>query len=308
MTICYNTTAPINLVKGGGDYPPCTEKCKLIYKYGLSHCIVTNKDTYLDIKCGSGLNTIIYGGISLQLSSVRLYLKSLNTYDGFHADGELILTHDGGGKNIYICIPVINSEKVGTSSKWFSKVIPFIPSKGGRAEIKVNNFTLDDVIPQSIFYTYEGTFQWGCNDKDEVIIFHKDQAINMKNRDFKTLASVIKNASIAQNTPKQDTISINVNGTINGPGESNPGQGKELTCIPIETGDGKGLLDTLVPSTKGTGSVGEKSAVAAMYFYYYFGIIMGIIVGLIIIAILGYIIKLTLSNRNSSVSSGSGGS
>ena len=71
---CKISTAPINLTKG--TYVACTEKCKLTYKYGLSNCSVTNKGTYLDIQCFSGLNVVKYGGATLTVSNVRLYLNS----------------------------------------------------------------------------------------------------------------------------------------------------------------------------------------------------------------------------------------
>ena len=141
MADCKITTAPINITKG--SYTACTEKCKMTYKYGLSNCSVINKGTYLDIQCFSGLNVVKYGGVNLTVTSVRLYLNSLNTYDGFHADAELIIQHSaGGGKSVYTCIPVVNSEKASSSAKWFSKVIPFTATaKNTGQEISVNNFT-----------------------------------------------------------------------------------------------------------------------------------------------------------------------
>lgn len=292
MTGCQNTTAPINLEKGG-KYQDCTEKCKLIYKYGLSNCVITNKGTYLDIECASAPNVINYGGTNLTVSSVRLYLKSLNTYDGFNADGELIITHTaGGGKNVYICIPIVNNEKSGTSSKWFSKIIPFSPTKKDTSiPINVNNFTLNDVIPQSAFYIYDGgTFSWGCSKSDEMIIFHKDQAINMKNREFKTLSSLIKNeARVIVITPKADEMNFNKKGTSNGPGNSPDAQGKSLTCTPVEDGESKSLYDTIVPSTKGVASLDTSTGMD--FFQKYKDIIIGIIVGLIIIVVIGFIIR-----------------
>jgi carbonic anhydrase len=298
MTGCQNTTAPINLEKGG-KYQDCTEKCKLIYKYGLSNCTVENKGTYLDIECASAPNVINYGGSDLTVSSVRLYLKSLNTYDGFNADGELIITHTaGGGKNVYICIPIVNNEKSGTSSKWFSKIIPFSPTKKNTSiPINVNNFTLNDVIPQSAFYIFDGgTFSWGCNNKDEMIIFHKDQAINMKNREFKTLASLIKSESMVKITPKADEMNFNKKGTSNGPGESPDAEGKSLTCTPVEDGESKSLYDTIVPSTKGVASVDTSTGMD--FIQKYKDLIIGIIVGLIIICILGYIIRKSTNRGN----------
>lgn len=287
MADCKITTAPINITKG--TYAPCTEKCKLSYKYGLSNCSVTNKGSYLDIQCFSGLNVVKYGGTNLTVTSVRLYLKSLNSYDGFHADAELIIQHSmGGGKSVYICIPVVNSEKASSSAKWFSKIIPFTStSKNTGQAISVNNFTLDDVIPESSFYIYDGgTFSWGCNSGDQMVIFHKDQAVNMKNSEFRTLSSLITRSSFNTQTPKKDQMSFNAKGTSGGPGSSGGGaEGKTLTCTPIQDGDGnplgQSLFDSLIPSTKGTGNVDQGQYLLKVLPY--LGIIIGIIIGLLII-------------------------
>lgn len=287
MADCKITTAPINITKG--TYAPCTEKCKISYKYGLSNCSVTNKGSYLDIQCFSGLNVVKYGGTNLTVTSVRLYLKSLNSYDGFHADAELIIQHSmGGGKSVYICIPVVNSEKASGSAKWFSKIIPFTStSKNTGQAISVNNFTLDDVIPESSFYIYDGgTFSWGCNSGDQMVIFHKDQAVNMKNREFRTLSSLITRSSFNTQTPKKDQMSFNAKGTSGGPGSSGGGpEGKTLTCTPIQDGDGnplgQSLFDSLIPSTKGTGNVDQGQYLLKVLPY--LGILIGIIIGMVII-------------------------
>lgn len=306
MADCKITTAPINLTKG--TYAPCTEKCKLSYKYGLSNCSVTNKNTYLDISCFSGLNQVKYGGVNLTVSGVRLYLKSLNTYDGFEADAELIITHTaGGGKKVYICIPVVNNEKASDSAKWFSKVIPYAPTENNTGqEISVSNFTLDDVIPQASFYSYDGgTFSWGCNASDEMIIYHKDQAINMKNREFRTLSSILSRSSMNRQTPKSDEMSFNQTGTSGGPGSAGGGSGgKTLTCTPIEDGDGnplgQSLLDSLVPSDKGSGGYdGQMDKI-----WPWLGVIIGILVGLVIIFALYKLIGFLTAKK---IGGGSGG-
>ena len=307
---CQITTAPINLTKG--TYVACTEKCKLTYKYGLSNCSVTNKNTYLDINCFSGLNKVKFGGLNLTVTSVRLYLNSLNTYDGFHSDAELIIQHSvGGGKSIYICIPVVNSEKASSSAKWFSKVIPFSPTeKNTGQEISVNNFTLDDVIPQASFYIYDGgTFEWGCNASDEMIIYHKDQAINMKNREFRTLSSLLSRSSFNTQTPKSDGMTFNAKGSSGGPGNDSGGgqSGKTLTCTPITEGDGlplgQSLFDTLVPSTLGAGKVDDGQYLLKVLPY--LGIIIGIIIGLLLMGFgFRYLFKYLGKNRSAAATTG----
>ena len=301
---CKITSAPINLTKS--TYPDCTQKCKITYKYGLSNCSVVNKNTYLDISCFSGLNQVKYGGTNLTVTGVRLYLKSLNTYDGNEADAELIITHTAGNKKVYICIPVVNNEKASDSSKWFSKVIPYSPTQNNTGqEISVNNFTLDDVIPQSSFYTYDGgTFSWGCNSSDEMIIFHKDQAINMKNREYRTLSSILSRSSINRQTPKSDQMNFNKIGTSKGPGDSGT-EGKTLTCTPIQDEEGnplgQSLLDTLIPSSKGSGSLnGDMSKI-----FPYIFVIIAVIIGLIIVLGIYKLISF-FTNRNTGGGGGSG--
>ena len=299
------TNAPINL--STSVVQQCSSKCNFEYNYGLASCIVTNKNTYLDISCFSGLNQVKYGGVDLTVSGVRLYLKSLNTYDGFEADAELIITHTAGaGKKIYICIPVVNNEKASDSSKWFSKVIPYSPTENNTGqEISVSNFTLDNVIPESSFYSYDGgTFSWGCNSSDEMIIYHMDQAINMKNREFRTLSSILSRSSMNRQTPKSDQMTFNQTGTSQGAGSSGGSGGKTLTCTPIEDGDGnplgQSLLDSLIPSDKGSGGFdGDMTKILP-----WLGVIIGIIIGLVVIFILYKLISF-LTAKN--VGGGSGG-
>ena len=85
---------------------------------------------------------------------MRLYLNSLNTYDGFEVDAELIITHTAGaGKKVYICIPVVVGEKASDSAKIVCKEIRYAPTENNTGqEISVRNFTLDDVILLATFY------------------------------------------------------------------------------------------------------------------------------------------------------------
>jgi len=177
----------------------------------------------------------------MSVSGVRLYAPSLNTYDGIHADAELIITHQGGGKSLYVCIPVISSKREGSSPEWFSKCIPWAPSKPGRNKsINVSNFTLNDVIPKAAFTVYEnGTFDWNCGQDNVVILFHKNVAITMKKKEYKTLTSLIKKSTYVKSVP--DYLTFNKKGTTFGPGKSTP-KTKSMTCTPITYKDG-----TIIP-------------------------------------------------------------
>lgn len=242
------TNAPINL--STSVVQQCSSKCNFEYNYGLSSCVVTNKNTYLDISSYDGNNTVKSDmiGKSLTVSGVRLYAPSLNSYNGFKSDAELIITHTGGGKTLYVCIPIISSEKAGLSAKWFSQIIPFLAGlkKNDNREIRVSNFTLNDVIPKAPFTIFEnGTFDFGgCAQDNVLILFHKNVAINMKGKDYRDLTKIIGPTSYAlQSNPTN--LQFNSKGTMSGPGGKSGGSaGRSMTCSPINNPDGTPITNS----------------------------------------------------------------
>ena len=317
------TNAPINL--STGITQQCSSKCNLEYNYGLSSCSVTNKNTYLDILAYDGNNTINSDmvGQSLTVTGVRMYAPSLNSYNGFKADAELIITHTGGGKTLYICIPVVTSEKEGLSAKWFSQVMPFLAGlkKNDSNSINVSNFTLNDVIPKAAFTIYEnGTFDFGgCAEDNIIILFHKNVAINMKSKDYRALTKIIVPSSYAPNQSPPKNLQINSVGTTSGPGKKSGGaQGRPMTCTPINNADGTsitGSKKSWVPDGVDGGK--DKAEYYAYVLYYGYGYwILITIAAMIVVGLLGYLLHYVFSKKNntsaspmkssSSSSSGSG--
>jgi len=304
------TNAPINL--STGITQKCSSKCNFEYNYGLSSCIATNKNTYLDISSYDGNNTINSDmvGKSLTVTGVRLYAPSLNSYNGFKSDAELIIMHTGGGKTLYVCIPIISSEKEGLSAKWFSQVIPFLAGlkKNDSNEIRVSNFTLNDVIPKAPFTIYEnGTFDFGgCAEDNIIILFHKNVAINMKSKDYKALTKVIGPASYVphQNPPKN--LQYNSVGTISGPGKKSGGsQSRSMTCTPINNLGGTSITGSKKSWVPG-GTDGEKAFVLANGYYgtnTYLVWILITIAAMIVVGLLGYLLYYAFSKKKHQVTS-----
>ena len=280
------TNAPINLPSAVNQ--PCSSKCNFEYNYGLSRCSVTNQTNYLDIQCFDGNNTIKSDMISgsLLVTGVRLYAPSLNTYDGFNADAELIITHSGGGRTLYVCIPVVSSEKAGASAKWFSQFIQFAPTKkgsGATVGVNVNNFTLNDVIPQAAFTIYEnGTFSWNCAKDNVIILFNKNVAVNMKSRDYSALTNRITKASFSKGTPKY--LTFNSKGTSAGPGKKS-GKGKTMTCKPVTYPDGSPITDSAASRLDWITGKGVKGPKVGFTFWFYFFIFIAAVV---VVSLLGW--------------------
>jgi len=303
------TNAPINL--STGITQQCSSKCNLEYNYGLSSCSVTNKNTYLDILAYDGNNTINSDmvGQSLTVTGVRMYAPSLNSYNGFKADAELIITHTGGGKTLYICIPVVTSEKEGLSAKWFSQVMPFLAGlkKNDSNSINVSNFTLNDVIPKAAFTIYEnGTFDFGgCAEDNIIILFHKNVAITMKSKDYRALTKIIVPSSYAPNQSPPKNLQINSVGTTSGPGKKSGGaQGRPMTCTPINNADGTSITGSKKSWDNSTDTEKDKAFVLDNGYYgpnTYLVWILITIAAMIVVGLLGYLLHYVFSKKNNPI-------
>ena len=300
-------TAPINVPTAVNQ--ECTVKCNLEYNFGLSSCSIITKEHYLDIMCFDGTNTIksdMASG-SLIVTKTHLYAPSLNYFDGSKADAELIICLNGGGKTILLCIPIKSSEKASASAKWFSKIIAYAPTQkdaGKKVGVRVNNFTLNDVIPEAPYIIYEGgTFSAGkpvelpCAKDNVMIIFNKDSAINMNLREYSDLRKKIRPISIVPSSIK-NPLQFNSTGTTRGPGKSSGGKGKTMTCKPITYPDGTPIKDDAQGRLKWISSGGmEDDGKAKEYFWKNLTIILIVFAAIIVVAGLGMLLH-KLFSRN----------
>ena len=72
-------TGPVNI---RDTKQVCKEECSYKFDYNPnSSAIVTNNNTYLDIKV-DGKNTIRFNDYKIMLNDVRLYQPSLHLFDG----------------------------------------------------------------------------------------------------------------------------------------------------------------------------------------------------------------------------------
>lgn len=319
---CPNQTMPINVPRGVNT--PCSEKCALTYFYGESKCTITNKKdnfgNYLEINCfDSPKNDVNFGLVGdLIIHSVKLFRPSLNVYNGDKADAEIILTHYGGGRNVYLCIPIVVNEKRGSSAKWFQQIIPFAPTfKQGTVSIGVSHFTLNHIIPKSSFVVYEGgVFCWGNGKDDVAIIYEKENAINMKSGNFSTLKTLITPHSY--NTYPGQYLQYSSEGSRAGPGKkSGGGKSRELKCVPIYDQNGEKIPEgssDIEPSIRGTGipssgQIGDKTMKWVRENTKLFIIIISVIMFMLLLGFgMAYFFKKRSAAASSATQGASGGS
>lgn len=312
---CPNQTMPINLPRGVNT--PCSEKCSLTYDYGISKVTATNKKdefgNYLEINCFDSPNNKVNFGLvgDLNINSVKLFRPSLNTYNGQKANAEIILTHSGGGKNVYICIPIRVSNSRSNSAKWFKQIAQFLPTrKQGTVPINTNNFTLNSIIPKASFVVYEGgVFCWGNGQEDVAIIYELESAITIYPSDLSNIKKLISKNSY--NTyPTSDYLQYSSKGSRAGPGKKSGGKkSKELQCVPIYDQDGNKIPEgasDVNPSLKGTGYFSEKTSKASKVIAENTRLVIIICAVLVFMILLGLGIYYLVKRRRLAAASGAG--
>lgn len=264
---CKNV-APIQLPTGKNQ--PCTNLCRFTYNYGNASCVLTNKEFYLDINCFDGKNEVKFTGYSeLVVRNVRLYCPPVNYYQGGDVDAELVIKHDMGGTSLMVCIPIESTRGHNDSTRWFQGFASQIPTNANSGQMvsNTNNFTLNNVIPKAPYYFLDGAswdtkFEYGCNQKDKMIIFDPTKAAKINYKDLVYIKNRITKFNTTHGVAKG--IMYNKTGTLNGPGQPDDtggGSGSNMTCVPVTDMVGRRLgggstkmLDWIMPK----GQNGEK--------------------------------------------------
>ena len=205
-----------------------------------------------------------------------------------------------------MCIPVIGSGKTGSSAKWFNKFIPFSPEQKDRTTgINVNGYTLNSVIPQAPYIIYEGgSFDWNCGQDNIIIMYHKDNAINMSNANMIKLGKLISASNTTVVNPVSNLL-LSSAGTKAGPGKNASKEKKVLKCKPVTYPDGSPIIPgnaSDLPWSGGEGSDGASTKVGSNSLMWAIIILLAIIV----LVLLGRLLGLLFTTFINSSSRGRG--
>lgn len=218
---CMKATAPINISKHK-KVNTCTEKCKLQFSYTDSNCSVTNKGDHLHISYdNSAKDPIIFNNDELNVSQIRIYRPSLHTFDEQQADAELVIFHSSTGRNLLICIPIVESEQLSPATPSLShiinKTLRNAPNEDETTQINFNDsvkFNLNDYVKKHTqYYAYSGSLMYPpCSGTYNYIVFHPDDAkINIYSKDFRNLKKLIASSDYPT---KENTYSKNEKGAM----------------------------------------------------------------------------------------------
>jgi len=176
---CNTSTAPIN-ISSASVKADCSSKCNYIYDYPKSKCLVNNKGGYLSIQYSSSQTPPVkYNSDEMEVVDIRIYTPSLHTYSGKQEAGEIIINHRGvsGNSNLFVCIPIKKSDETSTSTQLLQSIVDFTassaPNDGESVNVNVSNFTLNEFVPKSAFYSYEASLLYSpCSGNNNYVVFH----------------------------------------------------------------------------------------------------------------------------------------
>lgn len=103
-----------------------------------------------------------------------------------------------GGKELIVCVPIIQSTSSSASSILLTDIITAVsrgaPKNGDSVNITLTDYTLQNIVPKKPFYTYS-------TDSNDYIVFDREFSIGLSTDILTILNSVIKpNVNIATGT------------------------------------------------------------------------------------------------------------
>jgi carbonic anhydrase len=301
---CTGNLAPINLTDIKSDIQKCEVTCNYQFSYGASSCKVTPNGNFLSYKY-DGITVVTYNateaGSKYNVEEIRIYSPPLNNYTNNENDAiaELFIHHtsEATGKNLLVCVPLSLNDASSKSSELLEQIISSsIEKDGGEQSINVQNFTLDNLIPITDYYQYNGDIPYSqtgnniCSSQNaNIIIFPANGFINMNTNTKNTLKSLIipTNKQSLQN-PSNVGLRHNKNGTIN---NTSSGNDIYIECNALDDDgnivehDGTNIESNLESTQQKGMSDATKTRIISIIFT-----ILGILIGLAIIYFAGHYI------------------
>jgi carbonic anhydrase len=212
---CTVATSPINISMSSID-GPCILKCDYNYKYGTYTPNIANKGSYLALNYSGTANPVKYNDEMYNVAQIRIYHPSLHTYnESQRAAGEILIIHNGPGKNLIVSIPFVSGSKTDKGSVQLNTLITEaalrVPNINESVTISSGNFSLDNFIPDKKgYFSYTGTLPYDpCNGTYSYIVYNIDDAVNIEASLLTKLKQIV---STTVTLTKTNTFFYNKNG------------------------------------------------------------------------------------------------
>lgn len=286
--------SPINI--NNNVNKKCDLKCNYSFNYPVTNIIANNNGSYIQFTTkGEQFSPVKFNGEKYNVVEIRLYLNSLHKYGGYNVDAELQINHNSvnGTSNLMVCVPIIKGGSNSLLDNLIQEVSKKAPKKGGKTQINLSTFSLNNIIPKKEYYSYNGSHPDNCSTPFDYVVFKKENAYNISTSNYKILQSIISKSNYNVKTPK-DGIFLNKNG----PGLfNNLGDDIYIDCTP--TGyDGSTLVTTPKEVEYGSFKLGFDFNIMEIFENDIFKIIIGVIIMIILYYITQTLFKKRLFSIN----------
>jgi len=210
----------------------CDLKCNYSFEYKPSNSTVKNNGIYISFSYDkSNLSPVTYNDEKYYVSQLMIFSPSLHMFQNSYTNAEIIIEHipELGGNNLYVCIPVIQSSDTSEASNMLVPMITMsankAPADGESANLNVDKFNLNSIVPMKPFFSYQGDFFGSTAD---FIVYGKNFAIPLNERICNILKRIIQ--------PSSTTM---VGGSLffneNGPNGNLKRDGIYISCQPVNS-------------------------------------------------------------------------
>ena len=311
-----NVNSPID-ISGTRSLGKCVDKCDLTFKYNISSVNITNHGDYLNVKYDDVSNSdaqVTFNSKKYKVTDLRIYSPSLHTYNGNQMPAEILIIHTpvDGGNQLFVSVPIMNSNSVNAGSTMISAILTHAlanaPADGNESRLdNIKNFSLNSVVPKKPYYYYSGVnfLNQPCSAAVDIVCYLPYTANIGINTDLvDKLSFVIKPSNI---TPKPytegDTPRLYFNEEGATSSDSNGSDDIVISCQPYDdTGDPNETTDYVVDTDSSPLNPSD------IFNSGWFQVIAGSFIFFLIICLLNFIFGIFQKNSESSGAASNPGS
>jgi carbonic anhydrase len=197
---CSSSNSPID-ISSSKSSGKCDLKCDYKFRYQTSSCIGKNMGDYISLSYDNTSSSYVtFNLISYFVKEVRIYHRSLHSFNGNKLDAEMVIIHNSntGEMPLLVCIPVRILNSTSISAEFFRNVVTTMsknsPAEGDTTTIKINNYNLNFFVPKKPFYSYTGTEPYQpCSEKVNYIVYDASEVyLDIPQNVYDNLKKIIK--------------------------------------------------------------------------------------------------------------------
>jgi len=232
----------------------CDLKCAFNFNYQPTSLVAENLGTQIILRVDEQ-NTppVTYNTEQYKAVFISIFSPSIHLFNNTQTQGEIQILHEpiSGGNNLYVCIPLYQSGNSNTATDLITEIITNVaasaPSRGEQTTINLNNFTLQNIVPEKPFYSFTETGFSSSN----YIIYGLINGIPLSQSTFTTLSSIIT-ASTPATYPQTDIFYNSLGPNLSG---STAGEGIYISCNPTGASENTSNVEVKNATTNNLASI-----------------------------------------------------